>query len=232
MKLITSKFNTLLYYISLLITILLFPIIFFFIKLIDVFYKVRFTEILSNRIGHLTVNIEQYLFNKYPDKNDKYIDLFYPSRYGVCNKELFNLWKKKICILPRFLIEPIDIILSKIYGEKNSFTIKNFQNCVTDDKFNRDIYNTPIELSITQINNCKKILLNYGIDIENIKFACFFIRDDAYLKSFRKSKNWYYLTHHNYEIDTFLLTANELTKRGIYVFRMGAKVEKKICTKK
>ena len=64
MKLIISKFNTLLYYISLSITILLFPIIFFFIKLIDVFYKIRFTEILSNRYGHLALNPEYYLVEK------------------------------------------------------------------------------------------------------------------------------------------------------------------------
>lgn len=127
MKLIISKLNTLLYYISFSITILLFPIIFFFIKLIDVFYKIRFTEILSNRYGHLALNPEYYLVEKKENnKKKKYLDLFCRSRYGICNKELWNLWKKKIIILPRFLIGPIIVIFNKIYKFQNPHTIINF----------------------------------------------------------------------------------------------------------
>ena len=226
MKITITKFNTLLYYISFSITILLFPIIFFFIKLIDFFYKIRFTEILSNRYGHLALNLDYYLVEKKEyDKKKKYLDLFCRSRYGICNKELWNLWKKKIIILPRFLIGPIIVIFNKIYKFQNPYTITNFSFTARNLKFSWDKYEPSIDLAKDQKEKCKNILLDNNIQIDKINFVCLFNRDDAYLKS--PKKDWYYLSHHNYKIEKFNLIANELTKRNIYVFRMGAKVEGK-----
>jgi putative glycosyltransferase (TIGR04372 family) len=226
MNLIISKFETFLYYLFLLITILLFPLIFFFIKLIDVFYKIRFTEILSNRYGHLALNPEYYLVEKKEyDKKKKYLDLFCRSRHGICNKELWNLWKKKIIILPRFLIGPIIVIFNKIYKSQNPHTIANFNQTARNLNFSWDKYKPSIDLTKEQKEKCKKILLDNNIQIDKISFVCLFNRDDAYLKS--PKKNWYYLSHHNYKIEKFNLMADELTKRNIYVFRMGAKVEGK-----
>jgi len=226
MKLIILKFNTLFYYVSLSITILLFPIIFVFIKLIGVFYKIRFTEILSNRYGHLALNPEYYLVEKKENnKKKKYLDLFCRSRYGICNKELWNLWKKKIIILPRFLIGPIIVIFNKIYKSQNPHTITNFSFTSRNLKFSWDKYEPSIDLAKEQKEKCKNILLDNNIQVDKIKFVCLFNRDDAYLKS--PKKDWYYLSHHNYKIEKFNLIANELTKKNIYVFRMGAKVEGK-----
>ena len=69
------------------------------------------------------------------------------------------------------------------------------------------------------------ILLENGIDINSIRFACLFNRDDAYLNSFKYKKNMYYLSHHNYPISQFTMAAESLANRDVYVFRMGAKVE-------
>lgn len=224
-----SKLNTAFYFISFFITILFFPIIFTFIKLINIFYQIRFTEILSNRYGHLALNPEHYLVEKKIGKKDiKYLDLFCCSRYGICNYELWKMWKKKIIIFPRFLIGPIITILSKIYKSNNPHTINNFTQQHRDLKFQWDLYNCSIDLTNKQKEICKKILLNNNIKIEEIDFVCLFNRDDAYINSIKDKKNHTHLNnfkHHNYKIKKFSLMANELTKRNIYVFRMGSKVE-------
>ena len=227
MKLIISKFNTLIYFISLFITILLFPIIFLFIKFIGIFYKIRLTEILSHRYGHLAANPHGYLIEKKEDKsNIKYLDFFCTNKIGICNKVLLSLWKKKIKILPRFIIAPTIYLLNKIYSaSKNPYTIRNFNEKGRDLNFVWDKYKPFINLSPKQYESCVNILLDNNIEISKIKFACLFNRDDAYFNSFKHNKSWYYRSHQNYNIKKFNLMVDELSKRNIYTFRMGAKVE-------
>ena len=77
MNLLISKFETFLYYLFLLITTLSFPLIFFFIKFINIFCKVRFTEILYNRYGHLALNPEYCVVEKKESKtNSFFLDIF------------------------------------------------------------------------------------------------------------------------------------------------------------
>ena len=100
MKILNSKLKTLCFYLSLIVITFFFPIIFFVIKFISIFLKIRITEILSNRYGHLALNPEYFLVNKRDSKiKEKFLDFFCESKYGVCNIELFKLWKKKI-IMP------------------------------------------------------------------------------------------------------------------------------------
>lgn len=223
-----SKLNIILFYIFFLITLILFPLIVFLLVLIKPILTIRITMILSNRYGHLSLNPMQYLLTKKEEENNrKYLDLFFASRYGICNKELFNIWKKKIIILPRILIEPSHLFLNKVLGKQNPFTIPNFDYNGRDINFYRDLHKPSFNLTKNQIKKCEDILLLHNIDIRKIKYVCLFNRDDAYLNSFKHKKNWYYLSHHNYKIDKFLLAANALNKKNIYVFRMGAKVEEK-----
>ena len=73
----------------------------------------------------------------------------------------------------------------------------------------------------------KKILNEFGIP-ENAKFVCLIVRDSAYLDRY-KNQTLKDFSYHNYrdgDIDKYLLAAEELTKRGYYVFRMGVKVNK------
>jgi putative glycosyltransferase (TIGR04372 family) len=222
-----KKLSILSYFISLFITILLFPIIFFIIKLIGIFYKIRFTEIFSHRYGHLGANPHAHLIEKKEDKTKvRYLDFFCTNKIGVCNMTLLNLWKKKIIILPRCIIAPTIYLLNKIYSPlKNPHTIKNFNEKGRDLNFVWDKYKPSINLSPEQHKNCVNILLNNKIEISKIKFVCLFNRDDAYFNSFKNNKSWYYRSHQNYNIKKFNLMVDELSKRDIYTFRMGAKVE-------
>ena len=227
MKVLNSKLKTLCFYLSLVTIIFFFPIIFLVFKFISIFLKIRITEILSNRYGHLALCPEYYLVNKRDGKiKEKFLDFFCESKYGVCNTELFKLWKEKIIILPRCILGPIIFLFDKIYSRsKNPYTINNFNQTAQNLKFIWDKYEPSIKLSFDQIKKCKSILLNNGIDIDREKFVCLFNRDDVYLSSLPRKKNWYYLSHHNYNIDKFNLLAKELSERNIYLFRMGVKAK-------
>ena len=228
LKKIQSLYKILLFYTSFLIIFLLFPFIFLLIKITNFFFTIRITEIATNRYGHLALNPEIYLLEKKEEEKDKiFLDFFYESRYGVCNKELLNLWKKKILIYSRYILSPINIMLSKIYSKKNIHTIEGFNSKVRDINCYFDKHEPSFLLSQEQEKHCVNILFNNGIDIKKIKYVCLFNRDDAYLNSSKYKKDWYYLSHHNYKINKFTLAANSLTERDVYLFRMGAIVEDK-----
>ena len=204
------------------------PLIYLLIKLLVLIKTIRITPIMTNRYGHLAANPEYYLLEKKSyGKKKKYFDIFFTSKIGICNSILLNLWKKKILIIPYYLIESTYKILIKLEQKKTLHTLPNFNYNTRFHNYDYKNYKPPIFLDDNQKNYCKEILKQKGIDIERIKFVCLFNRDDAYHNSFKYKKNWYYQSHHNYKISTFKKTAIKLAKRNIYVFRMGNSVEEK-----
>ena len=209
------------------LTICLFsPILYVSIKLIRPFKIVRIIQLMSNRYGHFVINPELYLLKKFEDKKNKnYFDIFYTSRLGVCNSEVLKLWRKKLIILPHYLLEPLDRLTKKIERNRNIHTINFFHSYIRDTHGYFKKYSPSILLDQEQKNQCIKTLSKHDIDFYKIKYACLFNRDDAYLNSGKKKKNWYYLSHHNYKINSFELAARKLSSNNIMLFRMGAKVE-------
>jgi len=208
------------------------PLLLIFIYLISPLVIIKVIPLLTNRFGHLSLNPEIYLLEKKFEQNQskKIFEIFFSSNYGICNYTLLKMWKKKFYILPNPIIQPLYDLIILIHGEDSKYTVPFFNNKIRDINFYLDRSKPSIELSQTQSQKCEKILYENNININENKFICLFVRDDAYLDSFntsRHKKNWRYLSHHNVEIDKFILTAKKLAERKIYVFRMGAKVEKK-----
>ena len=83
-------------------------------------------------IWFLILKFTCYKKKKEEEKSKKYLDFFYESRHGICNKELLNLWKRKILIFPRNILEPINILLKKIYSTNNIHTVSGFNDKVRD----------------------------------------------------------------------------------------------------
>ena len=71
------------------------------------------------------------------------------------------------------------------------------------------------------------MLNKFGLN-ENDKFVCLAVRDEGYqlTKISSRYRDWSYHDYRHTDIDKFILAAEELTKRGYYVFRMGVVVEK------
>ena len=77
--------------IILIISYILSPLFYLFLKLIKPVKIIRITPLLSNRYGHLVINPEIYFLEKNTNKKEesrRIIDLFYTVRYGVSNYEI------------------------------------------------------------------------------------------------------------------------------------------------
>ena len=92
-----------------------------------------------------------------------------------------------------------------------------------------DRLNPQIVLEKDEINLGVEELKKFGLS-KNDKFVCFMVRDAKYLNSIFPKTDWSYWNYRNYDIDKFVLAAEELTKLGYYVFRMGKITDKKFDT--
>ncbi|MDC3288506.1 TIGR04372 family glycosyltransferase, partial [Candidatus Pelagibacter sp.] len=208
-------------------------------RLISPFVKIRIQRLISQRLGHFLAESEIYLcekFNNKEKKNIKIIDLFYYD-YFVCNHKVDKMVKDKIIVLPKFILKPIhDInIFFNIIFEKLNIT-KNLNNFIVPRPIgaDRDIKNllekSPQQLTLTGDDEykAKKCLIDMGI--KDNKFVCLAVRDENYIKVSQPKMYWKDQNFRNGNIYDYLDAAEELTKRGYFVLRMGLHNKEKLMT--
>ena len=79
------------------------------IRLIRPWYLIRWQELIASRIGHFSVNTELYCCKRDAGINSPpqlFLDVFCLRKY-VCNKQLEKMWRRRLIILPRWLIIPL-----------------------------------------------------------------------------------------------------------------------------
>lgn len=185
---------------------------------------IRIGSLYSDRIGHFAGNTELYLcelkagINK-PDS--KFIDLFFLSG-KISNQQLYKMWKRKLIILPKFLLFPIyDLTYILPGGYKNRVSGPSCRD--------RDVHNLidkyPANLKFTKKEKQlgETILKSYGIKKKD-KFICLNVRDSAFLSH----QNYNYHSYRDCSINNYKYAAEKLADLGYFVIRMGAKVQKKL----
>jgi len=220
---------------------LLIPIV-IVIRLIRPWFLIRWQELYSSRIGEFAATTELYCCERDAGINtpsQRYIDLFCLKKY-VSNKQLEKMWRRNLIILPRWLIIPlfrinrfINIFVSGgIYHEVDHLSEHMNRSLSSTHNIHNLLgqFQTHISFNDEEELMGKKILNNFGLPA-GAKFVCFTIRDSAYLdrhkaKENYPSRNWKFQNFRDGDIDKYVLAAEELTKRGYYVFRMGVKVLK------
>ena len=228
-KIIIKKFGTLLLLILsspiYLISLAFLPIIY----LLQPIYLIRIGSLSSSRLGHFAANTELYLCEQDTKINlskNKFLDIFFLQ--GASNKQLEKMWRRKIIIMPSFFLKPI-FSINKFLS--NFFSISK-KHLILNSMSDRDVNNLldcskpHLEFIEKEKTKGEKFLRELGIP-KNSKFVCLIVRDNAFLNDVYPEKNWEYHSYRNYDIEKFIEAAEILTKRGYYVFRMGAKVEKK-----
>ena len=194
------------------------------IRLVSPWYLVRFENIKSNRIGHFAANTELYCceietgINK-PKK--PYLDLFYYD--DISNQQLAKMWKRKLNIIPRWLLSPIHNLNKFLVNAFPSFEKHNIGNNTCGD---RDVHNlmdgskTHLEFTKAEEMLGRKYLKKFGVS-EKDKFVCLVVNDSSYLNTHHPHNDWSYHNYRNANIDNYILAAEELASRGYFVFRMG-----------
>lgn len=176
---------------------------------------IRFGQFYSERIGHLAGNTECYLLEKKEGKV-KAFDIW-THRGKVCNEQLALMIRRRMWVDPTRFCNLVMLVNSLFRGWEKHRAV-SFQ--MDRDVFNLYEKHAP-QLSFTaeEMDLGERTLESWGMPI-GAKWVCLMVRDGAYLPE---------LSYHSYrdsDIDSYVLAALELERRGYYVFRMGAKVEK------
>ena len=190
------------------------------------FVLIRVGFLHSDRIGHFAANHEIYLCEdevRISEGGKQSIDLYYMGRIPVCNEQLATMWKRKLRVWNSLLLRPIslifrstDLLASHVCGDMPS----------QDRDVNNILDRTTPHLEFTSAEEIKglELLRQFGVP-SGAEYVCFIVRDSGYLKTLYGDLGEYH-SYRNADISNFMLAAEELTKYGVYVFRMGSVVEK------
>jgi len=218
--------------------VMFFPL-FILIILISPFAIIRIGKFGTYLFGNLAAIPELYCCTRDERKasNGKHhIDLFFfKINDYVSNKQLKKMWKKELVFLPALILQPIhniNIFISKFIPQLKKHDINNeiLNNNNRDTKNLFEKYQTHLKFNKDEEENGKKILKQLGLPV-NAKFVCIGVRDRAYSNKSRPKKELGFWDYHNFRdgnIDDFILSAEEIVKRGYWVFRIGKTVEKKL----
>jgi putative glycosyltransferase (TIGR04372 family) len=201
------------------------------IRLVGPWYLIRWDTLQSRRIGHFAKETELYCCERDAKINipsQRYIDFFYLGKKYVCNRQLEKMWRRRIIILPTWLLAPlcnvnrfISIFVSGGNNHEIWHDIRDVHNLL-------ERFEPHLNFTDDEETKGKKILTEFGIP-EGAKFVCLLVRDSGYLdrhKKYEYLKRWSYHSYRDGDIDKYVLATEELAKRGYYVFRMGINVLK------
>jgi len=198
------------------------------VRLLRPWVLVRFGCLYSGRIGCFASNTEIYLCERdtgiQPTK--RRYDIFYNSK-PVANVYLEKMWSRVLHVCPLSRLVSMIIFLNHYLPDYMDYLIPLDQST-----YNEDIYkHTPSHLYFTSKEEVKGVnkLRLMGIR-DGLPFVCFHVRDSFYLNKLYPFYDWGYHSFRDATIKNYLLAAEELTKRGYFVLRMGAVVGEALAT--
>ena len=200
------------------------------IRLISPIIIIRIATVPSINYGNFARDLAIYCCKvklKIEQPKKKYIDLFYiVPRDKIHNRQLAKMWKRKLNFYPGHLLDPISR-MGKLLPNWETHTIGLFSDKPELDVDNLVERHQPLNFTTDEEIYGKKLLSKFGLK-DNDKFICLAVRDSKYqLKKMpARYHDWSYHDYRNYDIDHFVLAAEELTKRGYFVFRMGVVANK------
>ena len=204
------------------------------IRLVSPWVIVRIVEMPSSTYGNFVICPAIYYCKKklkIDQPKKKHIDLFYIHyKDKIFNKQLAEMWKRKLNFLSGYLLAPIDKVNKLIPGWK-IYSIEEFVRHPRFEQHNDEEHLRkecqPLDFTSKEEIYGKKMLNKFGLKDDD-KFVCFVVRDGAYQlqKIPSRYREWSYQDYRHTNIDNFILAAKELAKRGYYVFRMGVVANK------
>lgn len=200
-----------------------------FLFLLSLVRTIRIAEFPAT-FGNLVVDPVIYYYLKKKKKELlKNIDLFYLQPEDTYNKFLLNFWKKKLIIFPYFFIKPV-LNLHKILHLNFIRTIPEMSIYHPQNVHENIQKKKIIKFSSDEEKLGESILKkNFGIK-PGQKFVCLNVRDGNYKRTLFKDKqlNFSKNNFRDWDINIFKKSLSFLSKKNIYVLRMGVYPKAKI----
>lgn len=204
-------------------------LVFIMLRIASKVFPIRCGWIITPRIGHMAANFELLYTNLLVTQaqgGKRGITIWVPSQEHVCNRFLFKLIKRQVFVVPRWLW----IVVHRLNLMFPGGSIIDLGSGMDRDVKNL-LDKTPpsLKFSNTEIRKGNKFLESLGLP-KGARFVCLTVRDSSYLASTYPQNDWSYHDYRNSSIINYIPAAEELTRRGYFVFRMGAEVDRPLLT--
>lgn len=190
-------------------------------------FHFRFGELRGfNRIGEMSCRVSFYLRRCQLKELRNGKRDFYISG-NPSNLQFFRMANRTMKIIASpFLLMMYRLVRKAVGNSVLWIDLPDFVN------YHRVFDNTeaPLTFNYDEEQRGIKLLRQMGIG-QDKPFVCFHARDKVYLDTLHKYKSreeWSYHDYRDCDVDNYLLAAEYLASKGIYVIRMGYLVEKKL----
>ena len=196
------------------------------IRVIRPLVVVRIGVMRSDRIGHfvLETELQQLEIERSIAAQPKRLFNIWYAPEPISNRVIYEMWKRVMRIWPNWFMVPVFRLNNLMPGSKAHQIPNTASTCL-------DVHNlidgAPPHLSFTprEIELGNKTLREMGLS-EGDRFVCFIVRDAAYTKMAFPEKDMSYHDYRNCDVDDYILAAETLADRGLFVLRMGSIVAK------
>ncbi|MBI3793699.1 MAG: TIGR04372 family glycosyltransferase [Nitrospinae bacterium] len=196
------------------------------VYLLRPFVLIRFLPIVTHRIGHFVGNVEMYFCERDAGMHPKNsLDLVFYAGRNSCNKQLNVMWERVLkgykLIHPPVLFSGILMRTQSYISKIPSMAVHIVKNSDSDDSRILRLQKVHLAFTDDEERKGREALKSFGLP-DNAEFVCIFARDNAYLSTLFPKGNWGYHDYRDADIRNYMDAAVEMTRRGYYVFRMGA----------
>ena len=191
------------------------------------YFKIQFWRFRGNRIGHLALNSDLFLRRLKLGIIKNNIKHKMIARSDIANKQLFKMLKQKMDIITipesKYIRTITKIMASKSVLSQKKLFITLPYNVNEYHEFN----NTTSDLNFTELDENKGKELLQKMKVDNSWFICFHSRDSSYLNVQWKKGDSYH-DFRNCSVESYISSAEYITKQGGYALRMGSVVSEKM----
>src|SRR3989338_9927363 len=208
---------------NLLLRVLMVPIL-LVVRALRPVVLIRFGMLFSPRIGHFAANTELYLCERDVGlQNRSAIDIFYWDPFFMCNTQLKKMWSRTLRV--SYFARPLRRLCRILPGWE-----KHVVPMPSDVDVHGLLSRTRVHLRFTPEEERfgRTAVRSLGIP-EGSPYVCLFARDSAYLDklhTYYSREHWRYHDYRDSDILNCIAAAEELARRGYYIVRMGALVQK------
>jgi putative glycosyltransferase (TIGR04372 family) len=209
----------------------LLPATFLLLLALRPFLVVRIQPMISWRLGHFAANIEMYLCERDAGLNVlsvRHLDIWYLWT-EPCNFQLAAMWRRTVNIGPTWLLHPL-------YNLLKNFSVMRLHLIPSTDRDTHNLLDSSpphLKFSEAEIQIGNAGLRKLGIP-KGSPFVCLNVRDKSYLDKQSEDAganvNWSYHNYRNCDVQNYAKAADELTRLGYFVIRMGAAVNEQMRT--
>jgi len=196
------------------------------IRVIKPIVCVRVGVLRSDRIGHFMLETELQLLeieNRIIKQPSRTLNIWYAPE-PIANRYACKMWKRVIRVWPNWFMVSV-FRVNNFFPGSASHRIPNTTSTCLDVHNMLDESKPRLYFSEQEVANGELILRKMGIDGHS-RFVCFIVRDSAYTKAVFPEKDMSYHDYRNCDVDDYVLGAEALADRGLFVLRMGSIVSK------